>query len=106
MQSFVIHGGQPLYGSVRLGGAKNASFKLMIAGLLGNSESRLLNFSRISEVSHVGSCIQALGGKVEKRGARTLFINPQTLQRIIYSCRIWRYLTLRSHVYTRAATPL
>ena len=47
MQSFIITGGVPLYGSVRLGGAKNASFKLMIAGLLGQSESRLLNFSRI-----------------------------------------------------------
>jgi UDP-N-acetylglucosamine 1-carboxyvinyltransferase len=80
MQSFIIHGGIPLYGSVRLGGAKNASFKLMIAGLLGDSESRLLNFSRISEVSHVGECIKALGGGVTTRGVRTLFIDPVPLK--------------------------
>ena len=40
--SFIVTGGTPLYGSVRAGGAKNASYKLMIAALLGSAESRLL----------------------------------------------------------------
>ncbi len=80
MSSFKVVGGQPLYGSIRLGGAKNASFKIMIASLLGNSESRLLNFSRISEVDHVANCITALGGQVTKRGERALFINPTQLK--------------------------
>ena len=44
MDTCIIKGGKPLYGSVRLGGAKNASFKLMIASLLTRGESRLLNF--------------------------------------------------------------
>ena len=79
MQSFVITGGSPLYGSVRLGGAKNASFKLMIASLLSDRESRLLNFSHISEVGQVGQCIVSLGGRVTQRGERTLFIDPKNL---------------------------
>jgi UDP-N-acetylglucosamine 1-carboxyvinyltransferase len=81
MSSFKISGGTPLFGSVRLGGAKNASFKLMIASLLSDQESRLLNFSRISDVAAVGEMISSLGGKVEQRGERTLFINPASMQR-------------------------
>lgn len=81
MSSFKIIGGTPLYGCVRLGGAKNASFKLMIASLLSDQESRLLNFSRISDVVAVGEMIGSLGGKVEQRGERTLFINASTMNR-------------------------
>jgi UDP-N-acetylglucosamine 1-carboxyvinyltransferase len=79
MASFQITGGQPLYGSIRLGGAKNASFKLMIAALLGRHESRLLNFSHISEVDMVGDLICSLGATISHRGERTLFIDPQTI---------------------------
>ncbi len=81
MSSFKITGGTPLFGSVRLGGAKNASFKLMIASLLSDDESRLLNFSRISDVAAVGEMITSLGGKVEQRGERTLFISAATMNR-------------------------
>lgn len=79
MASFTITGGTPLYGSVRLGGAKNASFKLIIASLLAKSESRFLNLSNISEVEHAAACIQALGGQIRRRGERTIFINPAKL---------------------------
>lgn len=79
MAYFEIVGGTPLHGSVRIGGAKNASFKLMIASLLADSESRLLNFSKISDVELVGKIIRYLGGSVKKCGERALFINPTTL---------------------------
>ncbi len=74
-----IKGGIPLKGSVRLGGAKNASYKLMIAALLASSQSRLLNFSRISDVQAVADIINQLGGRVTKAGERALFIDPTTL---------------------------
>ena len=77
--SFQITGGTPLYGSVRVGGAKNASYKLMIAALLADSESRLLNFSHISDVSLVSNIIDYLGGSVRQAGERALFVNPQEM---------------------------
>lgn len=80
MSSFHITGGIPLYGSVRIGGAKNASFKLMIAATLGDSESRLLNFSHISDVKTVGEIINQLGGEVREAGERALIINPVQLK--------------------------
>jgi len=79
MSAFEIVGGTPLYGSIRLGGAKNASFKLMIASLLSTSESRLLNFSHISDVQLTRDVIQSLGGNVVQRGERTLFIDSQKM---------------------------
>lgn len=79
MSKFIIYGGNPLRGAVRLGGAKNASFKLMIASLLLNGEARLLNFSHIGDVFLTKQIIESLGGKVKSCGERTLFINAKLL---------------------------
>lgn len=79
MSEFHITGGTPLRGSVRIGGAKNASYKLMIASLLADTESRLLNFSRIADVELVGKIIEYLGCKVTKAGERAIFIDPKGL---------------------------
>ncbi len=83
MMSLQVTGGTPLHGSVRIGGAKNASFKLMIAALLGDTESRLLNFSHISDVSLVSNIIEYLGGTVTHAGERALFIDPTHLNSAI-----------------------
>ena len=77
MAKFIITGGTPLYGSVRVGGAKNASYKLMIASLLGSKESRLLNLPDISDVEMVSKIICELGAKSKKVGEKTYLINPQ-----------------------------
>lgn len=79
MSKFIIKGGTPLYGSVRLGGAKNASYKLMIASLMGTSDTRLLNFSHIQDVIATREIIDSLGGQTKNAGERTLFINPEKL---------------------------
>lgn len=78
--SFIVTGGTPLYGSVRVGGAKNASYKLMIAALLGSSESRLLNLPDISDVDLVAQIINELGGKAHRVGERTFIIDPRNFR--------------------------
>lgn len=79
VNKLIIQGGTPLKGVVRLGGAKNSSFKLMIAALLSSKETRLLNFSHIAEVDLVKKIIQKLGVQVYSAGERTLFINAAKL---------------------------
>ncbi len=81
MDTFIIKGGKPLFGSVRLGGAKNASFKLMIASLLTKGESRLLNFSHIKDVDVTRDMIHDLGAKTYTAGERTLFISGKGLEK-------------------------
>ena len=80
-ETLVIQGGTPLYGSVRVGGAKNASYKLMIASLLGSGENRLLNLSRIADVAMTIEIIRSLGAQALYKGERALFIDPQGLNK-------------------------
>lgn len=80
MEAFKVTGGNPLNGSVRIGGAKNASYKLMIAALLAESESRILNFSHISDVETVAQIIADLGAGVRRAGERAISINPSSLK--------------------------
>lgn len=81
MNTFIIKGGKPLFGSVRLGGAKNASFKLMIASLLTKGESRLLNFSHIKDVDITRDILHDLGAQTYTAGERTLFISGKELNK-------------------------
>jgi UDP-N-acetylglucosamine 1-carboxyvinyltransferase len=83
MSKFIIQGGVPLKGVVRLGGAKNASFKLMIASLLCSHENKLLNFSNIRDVELVKKIIQSLGVKIYSAGERTMFIKAEKIKKLI-----------------------
>jgi UDP-N-acetylglucosamine 1-carboxyvinyltransferase len=80
MSKFVIQGGKPLKGAVRVGGAKNASFKLMIASLLAETESRLLDISNIDDVRIAKQIIESLGGRVDSRGKGSIFVNPLSVR--------------------------
>ena len=65
MAKYVIEGGVPLRGKVKIPGAKNAGFKLMVASLLSDDMSTLSNIPYIRDVIAVREIIGALGGKVE-----------------------------------------
>jgi len=79
MEKFIIQGGKELHGSVRLGGAKNVSFKVMIAALLAKGQSRLLNVPQINDVQITRNIITYLGGKVHSSGERTLYIDTTSI---------------------------
>lgn len=78
--SYIIQGGTPLRGSLRVGGAKNASYKLMIAALLADTHSTILNFSHISDVDLVARCINQLGASAKTYGERAYLVDPRGLQ--------------------------
>lgn len=80
MAKFIINGGQPLHGSVAIGGAKNAGFKLMAASILMKGESRLLNIPEIGDVEITKEIIKSLGGAVKTPGDRTVFIKANLLK--------------------------
>jgi UDP-N-acetylglucosamine 1-carboxyvinyltransferase len=81
MSTYIITGGTPLNGSVRVGGAKNASYKIMIAALMANSPSRLLNFSHIGDVTLVSKMINSLGAQAKPMEDRAYLINPDNLSK-------------------------
>lgn len=81
MAQLIIRGGCPLRGRVKLSGAKNSSFKLMIAGVLIPGETKLTNVANIGEVNHVGLMIEALGGRVSRNHSGEVTISGRGINR-------------------------
>lgn len=102
MSSFKVQGGTPLKGSIRLGGAKNASFKLMIAAGLAKGESRLLNMSKIGDVDITYKTLEALGVKMSRPGDNTVYVGSDSLK----SYTIPQFTGEKSRAATLFAGPL
>jgi UDP-N-acetylglucosamine 1-carboxyvinyltransferase len=68
MESFVIEGGQPLSGSVRVAGNKNAALPIIAACLLTDEPVTLTNVPRILDVETMLELVRDLGVAVESSG--------------------------------------
>lgn len=73
-QQFIIQGGYPLNGKIRLSGTKNAATKMMVASLLTNEEIILENCPDLGDVQITAELCEAVGGTV-KRNKDTLKIH-------------------------------
>ena len=65
MDSLLINGGLPLWGTVRVGGAKNAALPCMAAALLTDEPVALSNVPRLADVRTIARLLQHLGVAVE-----------------------------------------
>ena len=63
MSRFIITGGSPLVGRVRISGAKNAALTAICASLLAKGDVTLDNIPRISDVEVLIKIINNLGVK-------------------------------------------
>tara|TARA_B100000676_G_scaffold296874_1_gene337732 strand:- start:608 stop:2023 length:1416 start_codon:yes stop_codon:yes gene_type:complete len=64
VEKFLIRGGVPLQGSVRVSGAKNSVLPILAAGLLGDSPLMVQNVPRLVDVVTMIKLIDKLGAKV------------------------------------------
>ncbi|MEX2503271.1 MAG: UDP-N-acetylglucosamine 1-carboxyvinyltransferase, partial [Egicoccus sp.] len=62
---FVVRGGAPLRGTVRLSGAKNSALKLMAAGILCEGKLELSAIPRIADVPVMAEVLRGIGLGVE-----------------------------------------
>lgn len=81
MNKLIIQGGTPLKGAVSLRGAKNSSYKLMIASLLNSSQIKLSNLSLIADVSLVKDMLQSLGVKIKSESKHSLSLKAEAINR-------------------------
>ncbi|MFZ1291674.1 MAG: UDP-N-acetylglucosamine 1-carboxyvinyltransferase [Melioribacteraceae bacterium] len=63
MDKFVIHGGNPLKGSVEVSGAKNSALALMPAVLLNNGLNKILNVPEVNDIFTMSKLLNQLGVK-------------------------------------------
>jgi UDP-N-acetylglucosamine 1-carboxyvinyltransferase len=65
MDKFVVRGGNPLLGTVRISGAKNAALPCMAAALLTEEPVVLENIPQVNDILTTRKLLAAMGGEVE-----------------------------------------
>ena len=65
-QSFIIEGGYPLNGKIKLSGAKNAATKMMVASLLTDEEVVLENCPDLGDVQITAELCNMVGSKIKR----------------------------------------
>lgn len=61
----VVSGGNPISGTVKIGGAKNSALKLMAASVMASGKVRLDNVPKISDVGVMSEVLRVLGATVQ-----------------------------------------
>ncbi len=74
MEKFIVTGGIPLHGEVRIAGAKNAVLKMMAAAALTGDRCILRNVPRISDVQILRGAMTDIGFTVSPQGSDGLEI--------------------------------
>src|SRR5438874_11066104 len=65
MDKFVIRGGNPLLGTIRVSGAKNAALPAMAAALLTEEPVILENIPQVHDIETTRKLLSAMGAEVE-----------------------------------------
>ncbi len=68
MDRIRIRGGKPLYGAIRISGAKNAALPLMAACLLTDETLRLSNLPHLADISAMARLLAELGVEIVMNG--------------------------------------
>ncbi len=78
MKMIEIEGGRKLRGSIRVGGAKNASVALIPAAILTDEEATICNIPEITDTDALCDILELLHVKVN-RSTESVVINPQEM---------------------------
>lgn len=68
MDSFIVRGGKPLFGTVRINGAKNSALKIAAASLLAEGRTVMRNVPDIEDVRVMAGVLEHLGATVVRDG--------------------------------------
>ena len=77
MSSYIITGGKPLSGSIRISGNKNAALPCLAATLLTNQTVVLRNLPEIEDVGIMLSLLECLGSRVDRLEPHVLAITSE-----------------------------
>ena len=95
MQKFVITGGVPLHGEVRIAGAKNAVLKEMAAAVLTDEPVTLHNVPRISDVAILREVMGDIGVEVRRANGDAIVLQAREAP--------WPFVPLEAALKMRAS---
>lgn len=75
MTKYLIHGGNPLHGTIHISGAKNAAVAIIPAALLVDGVCRIENVPQISDVTLILQILQELGADIRTVNRTTVEVD-------------------------------
>lgn len=75
MEQYVIKGGNPLYGEVEIGGAKNAALPILAAAVMTDETVTIDNLPNVRDINVLLQAIEEIGARVERVNAHKVKIN-------------------------------
>ena len=82
MEQYVIKGGNPLYGEVEIGGAKNAALAILAAAVMTDETVTIDNLPNVRDINVLLQAIEEIGAKVERINAHKVKINGSFIKDI------------------------
>ncbi len=99
-QQFIIQGGYPLKGKIRLSGTKNAATKMMVASLLTDEEVILKNCPDLGDVQITAELCEAIGGTVKRENDTLKIKTPKITNHLV------KELSRKNRIPILALSPL
>lgn len=75
MEQYVIKGGDPLYGEVEIGGAKNAALAILAAAIMTDETVTIDNLPNVRDINVLLQAIEEIGAHVERVDIHKVKIN-------------------------------
>ena len=75
MEQYVIKGGNPLYGEVEIGGAKNAALAILAAAIMTDETVTIDNLPNVRDINILLQAIEEIGAHVERVDVHKVKIN-------------------------------
>ena len=75
MEQYVIKGGNPLYGEVEIGGAKNAALAILAAAIMTDETVTMDNLPNVRDINVLLQAIEEIGAHVERVDIHKVKIN-------------------------------
>ncbi len=69
MKKLIVKGGNKLYGTIKVAGAKNATLPLMIASILSSKRLTLTNVPHVSDISTMANLLETIGVNIGLDGS-------------------------------------
>ena len=82
MEQYVIKGGNPLYGEVEIGGAKNAALAILAAAIMTDETVTIDNLPNVRDINVLLQAIEEIGAHVERVDIHKVKINGEFIRRI------------------------
>ena len=75
MEQYVLKGGNPLYGEVEIGGAKNAALAILAAAIMTDETVTIDNLPNVRDINVLLQAIEEIGAHVERVDVHKVKIN-------------------------------